>query len=355
MVCMKKLLKIGDKIYGQSLQRTTDSYFGGFPQREQFLFQNLKNKCQIHFFRHPVLSNLSEVFIHQKRLNKFLATLKFDYFLIDNPLSMLLLDQKIETPIIFDCIDWYDEMYLKEFGVDGRYYLLRYGLLRLLEKAAKVVTQSPIILDYLQKWGLKTQDTCVVPNGFDKRLFYPYLQRRVAGLKEKFSRLYHCDLSNKEIIVYTGKLSAWYQDIELIISAIDSHQIFFIVGDGPLLPQLPDRPNIIKTGQVPLVQVPDYTNIADAVVFPVSIDCSPIAVSEYLAVGKPIVMGKGRMEWLLKDGVNGSMVNGNTVAWKHGLAYAIENKKRMSKTNLKLSRNLSWDKLADKFLAFIEK
>lgn len=355
MVYMKKLLKIGDKIYAQSLQRTAASYFGGFPQREQFLFQHLEDKCHISFFRHPLFNNLSDVFIHQQRLKKAVIFQNPDYLLIDNPLSMLLLDQNIETPVIFDCIDWYDEMYLKEFGVDARYYLLRYGLLKLLQKAAKVTAQSPVILDFLQRWGLKTRDICVIPNGFDSRLFYPYNQTKIRKLKRKFSKDYRCDLTRKEIIVYTGKLSAWYQDIELIISAIDESQVFFIVGDGPLLAQLPDRPNIIKTGPVPLAQVPDYTNIADAAVFPVAIDCSPIAVSEYLAVGKPIVMGKGRMEWLLKDGVNGSMVNGNTVAWKRGLAYAVKNKKRISKTNLKLSRSLSWDKLADNFLAFIEK
>ncbi len=350
-----RLLKIGDQIYARSLQHVSRSYFEGFPQREQFLFQHLKGKCQIHYFRHPVLGSLPQVFIHQKRLNKFLINHRVDYLMIDNPLSMLLLDQKIDIPIIFDCIDWYDEMYLKEFGVDKRYYLLRYGLLRLLDKASKVVAQSPVILEYLKKWGLKTRDTCVVPNGFDKRLFYPYLSSRVDGLKNKFSKDYGLDLSKKKIIVYVGKLGTWYQDIRLIISAIDNTQVFLIVGDGPLLPKLPDSPNIIKTGAVPHSQVPDYVNIADVTVFPVSVDCSPIAVSEYLAVGKPIVMGKGRIEWLLKDGVNGTLVNGNSAAWKRGLDYAIRRQKTIAKTNLKLSQSLSWDKLSEKFLNFIQK
>jgi len=351
---MKKLLKIGDKVYAQSIQHFFPSYIQGFPQREQFLLQHLVGKCEIEFFRHAVINELSDVCSEQKKLKKHLDKHSYDYILIDNPLSMLLVDNEVNIPIIFDCIDWYEEMYLKEFGENRRYFLLKYGLDSIIEKATKVTAQSPVILDSLKKRGLKTDKTCVIPNGYDEKIFYPYSVHKIALLKENFSKQYNVDLINKKIIVYTGKLSSWYEDIKLIISSLSKDQILFIVGDGPLLADIPNNSLIIKTGAVPLLDVPKYTNIADVLVFPVSVDCSPIAVSEYLAVGKPIVMGKGRIEWLLKDGVNGCLVDRNTDSWKKGLTRAFKERGAMGKNNLRLSSHLSWEEASSSFASFLE-
>jgi len=352
---MKKILKVGDKIYAQSLQHTAPSYFNGFPQREQHLIYHLSAICDFSFYRHKLLDSLDTIFTEQKKLRQFLDGKDFDYILIDNPFSMLLLDGQIEIPIVFDCIDWYDEMYLTEFGVDQKYHLLRYGLLLALQKSTKVITQSPVLLDFLKKWGLKTKDTCVLPNGYDQNIFYPYSQKETNKLKKMFANQYKRDLSHSKIIVYTGKLSQWYKNITFIAESLESDNLLFIVGDGPLLNNIPDMANVIKTGPVPLVEVPNYTNIADVVVFPVSVDCSPIAISEYLAVGKPIVMEKGRMEWLLQDGLTGAMVDHTVLSWRQGIQRAIMKKEEISKHNLKLSETLSWQKIATSFTDFIEK
>lgn len=349
---MKNVLKIGDRVYTQSLQHFAPSYLRGFPQREQFLLEHVKD-IKFSFFKHKVLSNISDVLKERQRLDEYLKGKKFDYLMVDNPFSSLIIDQGIKTPILFDCIDWYDEMYLKEFGVDKRYYLLRYGLLDLLQRAKKVVAQSPVILEALKSWGLKTAETIVIPNGYDAKIFYPYSHSKIIEIKGQFEKKYKVRLNSKKIIVYTGKLGVWYDNIKMIAQAIEDNQIFFIVGDGPILKEIPDQPNIIKCGPVNLVQVPNYTNVANVLVFPVEVDCSPIVISEYLAVGKPIVMGKGRMEWLLKDGKSGCMVDNNIYAWQLGINKAIKMKKLCRTNNLKLAKDLSWQNLSRKFSDFL--
>lgn len=349
---MKRVLKIGDRVYTQSLQHFTPSYLLGFPQREQFLLDHVKD-IKFSFFKHEVLGDIGNVLNEKERLNEYLKDKQFDYLMVDNPFSSLIIDQNIKTPILFDCIDWYDEMYLKEFGVTKGYYLLRYGYIDLLQRAKKVIAQSPVILEALNSWGLKTTETIVIPNGYDAKIFYPYSRSRTEEVKNLFEKKYNIKLEGKKIIVYSGKLGVWYENIKTIAGAIEDNQVFFVVGDGPILKKIPNQHNIIKCGPVNLAEVPNYTNIADVLVFPVDVDCSPIVISEYLAVGKPIVMGKGRMEWLLKDGKSGCMVDNNIYAWRLGINKAIKMKKLCRTNNLKLAKDLSWQKLSKKFSDFL--
>lgn len=349
---MRNVLKIGDQIYTQSLQHFAPSYLRGFPQREQFLREHVKD-IKFSFFKHKILDSVEDVLKEREKLKEYLKNKEFDYLMVDNPFSSLVVGEDIKIPTLFDCIDWYDEMYLKEFSIDKRYYLLRYGFLNLLERAEKVITQSPVILEALRAWGLKTNDTIVIPNGYDAKIFYPYSHSRIEKLKDQFELKYNIELKDKDIIVYTGKLGIWYDNIKIIADAIEENQAFFVVGDGPILKEIPDRPNIVKCGAVDLVEVPNYTNIADVLVFPVDIDCSPIVISEYLAVGKPIVMGRGRMEWLLKDGRSGCMVDNNVYAWRLGINRALKMSRICKINNLKLAKDLSWQKLSRKFSEFL--
>lgn len=349
---MKKILKIGDMVYAQSIQHFSNSYLVGFPQREQFLLENVKN-LEFSFYKHNVFNTIEDIYCEKEKLKSFLHDKQFDFILIDNPFSSLLIDQKNNIPIIFDSIDWYDEMFLKEFGINKKYYLLRYGLLNLLENAYAVISQSPVNLEALRKWGLKTDKIIVIPNGYDKQCFYPYSQERVKNLKETIGKKHQINLKQKRIIVFTGKLSKWYEKIKIIIDSIQPDQVFLIVGDGPLIKELQNYPNIIKCGAIDHNDVPNYTNIADVLVFPVDVDCSPIAISEYLAVGKPIVMGIGRMEWLLKNEKTGYMVCNNIYSWQAGIEKAIKMENKCRKYNLELAKTLSWEHLSKKFTDFI--
>lgn len=347
-----RVLKVGEKIYSQSLQHFDDSYLVGFPQRERQLLKHISG-IKFEFFNHASITDISSITTERDRLNQYLSDKKYDYLFIDNPLSILVIDSKVNIPIIFDCIDWYEEMYLKEYGVNKQFFLLRYSLQETLDRVEKIIAQSPVILDSLKKWSQKEHQYEIVPNGYDKTIFYPYSNVKNIKIRQKLEKKYKCNLEGKKIVVYTGKLGYWYDNIKIIAQSIPQDFVFFIVGDGPISNQIPSQENIIKCGAVDLSQVPDFTNIADVLVFPVEVDCSPIAISEYLAVGKPIVMGKGRMEWLLKDGVTGCMVDNNVPSWRLGIEKASRMKKICSKNNLELAKDLSWQKLAVKFSKFI--
>ncbi len=347
-----RLLKLGDKIYSQSIQHFSESYLKGFPQRDSFLLAEFSKKARIDIFSHMKIGDIATVIAEKKRLETHLAKERYDAILVDNPLSGAIIPDKAASQLIFDCIDYYDEMYLTEFGVDKSYHLLRYAMLDLLERSDKVVGQSPVILDYLSRWGLRTKKTLSIPNGYDPRLFFPYTKARIARLRKELGKKHGVNLDGKKAIVYTGKLGKWYRNIVMIAEAVEDDQVLFIVGDGPIIDEIPSKPNVLKVGRVDLKSVPDYTNMADVLVFPVENDCSPIAISEYLAVGKPIVMGKGRMEWLLKDGITGCMVDNNLPSWRKGIKQACKMDSR--RNNLKLAADLSWEKLARKYLAFVK-
>jgi len=351
---VRKILKIGDKIYAQSLQYFSPSYSIGFPQREQFLLQHCRN-MEFSFFRHQSIDDIRDIVNERKRLKIFLNSHKFDYLMVDNPFSSLIIDESIVIPIVFDCIDWYDEMFLKEFGVNKKYYLLRYGYLDLLKRASKVIAQSPVILEAMKSWGLQTNNFRIISNGYDASFFYPYSVQKSLMLRNKFEKKYKISLKGKNVVMYCGKVGKWYDNIKIIAEAITNNDLFFIVGDGPILAEIPNKENIIKCGAVEFLEVPDYMNIADVFVFPVEIDCSPIVISEYLAIGKPIVMGKGRMEWLLKDGKSGRMVENNVFSWRHGIEDAIKMKNSCKKNNLRISKELSWQKLSKRLSDFLEK
>lgn len=351
---MKNILKVGDRIYALSLQNFNKSYLSGFPQREQYLAKHAKN-INFTFFKHELLNGIEAIIQERTRLNLFLKDKLFDYVMIDNPLSMLIIGKDIKIPVLFDCIDWYDEMYLKEFGINKRYYLLRHGFLEALERVDRVVCQSSVILDALKRWGLKTKKYKVIPNGYDDNLFYSYTEKRIKELKYEFEKKYKISTKNKTLVVYTGKVGTWYDQLLTISEAIDENQIFVIVGDGPLLKDITNKENIIKCGAVKLHEVPNFTNMSDVLVFPVSEDCSPIAISEYLAVGKPIVMPHGRMRWLLKDKINAIFVEKTISGWKNGIQLVLKKGSRVNKDNIKLAQKLSWQLLSKQFSKFLNR
>lgn len=350
---MKRLLTVGDKVYGQSLQHFVPSYLQGFPQRQKFLLECLRDRIHVDACSHVILKNEMQIAEAQTDVVQQLQSTTYDGILIENPLSIFTLPID-GPPIIFDCIDWYEEMYEQEFGRDDGYSLLKRAMAMVMQRADIVVAQSPVILADLKKRGLKTHKTIVIPNGFDHRYFFPYPELEKKQAMRTIENRHAVSLGDKKIIVYTGKLNAWYEDIVTVAKAITHNQLFLIVGDGPLVSHIPRGDNIVMCGPVDFSDVALYTNTADVAVFPVAQDCSPIAISEYLAVGKPIVMNHGRMEWLLKEGVHAAFVEpGSVASWREGIQYALCHGEAMGSANRRLAMGLSWKHLADKLNSFL--
>lgn len=348
---MKRLLKIGEKIYAQSLQENHTSYSFTFPQRSSLLLHFITS-FKIEYFSHGTIRSTEDITNERKKLLKILSAKKYDYLLIDNPLSIFTIPKDSKVPIAFDCIDWYEEMYEKEFGRDTGYILLQKGMRETLKRANKIIVQSPVLKKEIEKRGTNAQ-LAIVPNGYDPFVFKPFAKSQIQTVKKRISNAYNLSLNGKSIIVYTGKLGKWYNDVKLIAKAITKRQIFLIVGDGPIRPEIKTSSNVVCVGAVTQAEVPEFTNIADVLVFPVASDCSPIAISEYLAVGKPIVMARGRMNWLLSDRKTGSLVENTVKDWQAGIARALTMEKACFDYNIRLGKNLTWQLLASKFSSFL--
>jgi glycosyltransferase involved in cell wall biosynthesis len=194
----------------------------------------------------------------------------------------------------------------------------------------------------------------VVPNGYDEDLFRPFSASEVAAARCLIETRHQISLRGRRLIAYTGKIGDWYSGLANLIEALDPQRdLLLLVGDGPLLEKLPQHPGVVRCGVVPLTDVPLYTNAADVLAFPLGVDCSPIVLSEYLAVGKPIVAPRGRIEWLLRDGVFGAIVDDTPAGWREGIERAAGMTVVAAEANRRLARALGWGKLAARFERFL--
>lgn len=363
MLNSRKVLKIGDLKYSMSLQRFCLSFKNSFPQRDEYFKQYSNGKLKISYYCHNILDTDS-INNEKARLAEYLKEHRGEYkgILFDNPLSFQILPEEIEIPLIFDMIDWYEEMYKTEL-VDGageqnleNLQLISSSLRQLVKVIDGLVVQSPLMLEYAKSIGFDpARKNIIIPNGYDHTVFYPYEQEKVNEFKKALAEKFKINLEGKIIVVYQGKLGKWYQDLEFAITDMnnDDRIAAFIIGDGALKDRLQQLSsgNIIFTGALPLKSVPGYTNIADVCIFPVN-DCSPIAISEYIGVGKPIVARKGRISWLVKDTENGCLVDEHN-RWKECIFKAWENREELSRNNRELAQNLSWKSLARVYEDFL--
>jgi glycosyltransferase involved in cell wall biosynthesis len=289
-----RIVKLTDKVYGSSLANFHSSYEGGFPQREQFLFQELqKLGVEFMFYRHKDLRDFDNI-LDELKIVEILVE-GDDTIVVDNPMSALLIPETFSGQIIFDCVDWYEEMYQKEFSTDKLgLNLIRDGLRFLWRKATKILCQSSVMKEWVQKHNPIAKIIENIPNGYDDKLFFPQL-----CVKED------CQKMGTRIAVYVGKLGSWYEKIFDIIDEVNKSLDWklYIVGDGPLGDKVKGRMIQGKTvfvGRVPLKDVPIWMNDADVCVFPVN-DDSPLATTEYMTCGKPVVHFGKRISWLVED------------------------------------------------------
>jgi glycosyltransferase involved in cell wall biosynthesis len=348
-----KIVYIGDEIYTSSFATVDSSYFEGFPQRRQYFFREFADlEVEIQTFFHQPISSIEDAVDVRLKFERERMK-KVDYFLIDNPLSIFAIPKQFGVPIIFDNIDWYLEYYLQEKKYDKGYSLLTYAMLETLERCDLMMGQSPVIIEQAKKWGLKTDKILVLPNGFRSEIFSPIRDQEESRRKTIFGD-YNFEYTNQQVFVFAGKLNRWYADIINVAQAVEDDQVLAIVGEGPLRNEIPKKKNVILTGRLDLEEVSAFMNIADVCAFPSTPDCSPIAVSEYFGCGRGVITGRGRIEWLVKDGVNGVCVDATSYGWKRGLRRAYELKDKLAEGALKSSEGLSWKELSKKALAWLE-
>jgi len=287
-----------------------------FPQREQFLL------------RHLVQDDIT-VTVGEQNLDNC------DAVWIDNPLCLTQRVFELEKPVIFDAIDWYEEMLVKEGKVHLlREYRKRVELLRNCRHLG-LVAQSPLVLQYwLDVEKVEPIVSKVIPNGYDDVLFTPQI-----FVDNDFPTL-----------VFAGKMGRWYSNLSYFIHYATKNDVRLILcGDGELKNYFESisNENVTFRGFVPIEMLPTVYAKADICIFPVD-DCSPIAVSEYMACGRPVLNLGMRLQWLVRDGIEGYCIDApNQIPKK--VEEMLTKKLEMGKNARKRIESFSWKNCAKMF------
>lgn len=321
-----KIMKLSEHIYTASFSVLHPSYLEGFPQREKFFFSNINN-LEIGWFKHSELTDQESIENSKRELEKIVRETQPDFILFDNPMSALIVPESLFEKCIFDCCDWYVEYYECEFGRDKGYDLMKEALHRAIKYTKYCIFQSETI----KKWYLEHEhslESCIIlPNGYDESVFYP-------GISPiKFE---------KKTVLFAGKLGKWYRGMNIVAQALPKGWQLLLVGDGPCREEFEQHPNVKCIGRQDLALVGDYVRAADVCVMPVN-DCSPIATSEYLACGKPVVHMGDHICWMIKDGFNGFIAQNSVSSWNDKILEAYESRDLVTQNALNTPH--SWSNL----------
>lgn len=339
---------ISEHSLGISYQTTHSSYLKGFPQRDSQLSKELSNYFKVSRI---VVSHRN---FQSYEFDKWIESIDIIYLL--NPLHIVTLCDCGSKFIVFDYVDWYDEICQIELGsTDITSIEMKEKLDTSLKVAQRIVFQSKELLRHAEStYDIRKKPSIVVPNGYDSRYFYPVDQNTKHKLREELYRRHNIDLSDKILLVYQGKMGLWYRKLEYIIEALSYFPECFLVciGDGPLLNHLrkmaPD--NVFFTGLLDIEGVSKWTRSADGAVFPTD-DCSPIAISEYLGCSLPIAAYGKRSEWLVK--LSGGINIASKYNWKDGIAILLERTRGKSRCSLEEIKRLDWSRLSKKLADFL--
>jgi glycosyltransferase involved in cell wall biosynthesis len=180
-------------------------------------------------------------------------------------------------------------------------------------QASYILCVSRVLADEAQRRGAKSERVHVVPNAIDANRF------QGSGLGQPVrARL---GLEESIVVGHVGLFHRWDRLdvlIEVVKSIRDRHPEIkvLLVGDGPEMQNLRQtafrlgmEKEVILSGPVPRDDVPSYIDAMDICVLPDSSTFgSPIALFEFMAMGKPCVAPDlGPMRDVIDDNVTGIM------------------------------------------------
>jgi len=198
---------------------------------------------------------------------------------------------------------------------------LRYRLTRALEthvlkRADQVICICEGLRQDIVARGVPADKVTVIPNAVDIAHF-PMLGARDAALEEKFG------LGGKQVLGFIGSFYA-YEGLDLLLAAFPAileqrpDTRLLLVGGGPQERQLKEQAaslgiaeKIVFTGRVPHAQVPAYSSLVDAFVFPrksmrLTELVTPLKPLEAMAQGRVVLASDvGGHKELIEDGRTG--------------------------------------------------
>jgi glycosyltransferase involved in cell wall biosynthesis len=180
-------------------------------------------------------------------------------------------------------------------------------------KASHILCVSNVLADEVQKRGANNKSVHVLPNAIDSDRFQ--------GSGQGQSIRARLGLDGSIVIGHVGLFYLWDRLdvlIEVVKSIRNPHPEIkvLLVGDGPEMDHLKQtafrlgmESAVILPGPVPRGNVPAYIDAMDICVLPDSNAFgSPIALFEFMAMGKPcVVPDLGPMRDVLEDNVSGIM------------------------------------------------
>jgi len=180
-------------------------------------------------------------------------------------------------------------------------------------RASHILCVSRVLADEAQRRGAKGERVHVVPNAIDANRF------RGSGLGQSIRARF--GLEGSIVVGHVGLFHRWdrlHVLIEVVKSIRERHPNVkvLLVGDGPEMHNLRQTAfrlgmerEVIFAGPVPRDDVPSYIDAMDICVLPDSSTFgSPIALFEFMAMGKPcIVPDLGPMREVIEDKVTGIM------------------------------------------------
>lgn len=193
----------------------------------------------------------------------------------------------------------------------GARYVLQ--VLAIHSAALNIAVTPTLGATLLGEFRIPQSRTRVIDNGVDPTLFHPSDKlacRAATGISP-----------DSRVILFVGNLAPW-QGLEILVSATrmlvetDPRIVTIVVGEGVLrrkleksLESLGLGEAFLLIGSVPHAKVPLYINAADACVIPYAapmlfqkVGRSPLKLWEYLACGRPVVLGGLRdFEYIVRE------------------------------------------------------
>ena len=201
----------------------------------------------------------------------------------------------------------------------------------MFSRASHILCVSRVLADEVRQRGARSERVHVLPNAIDPNRFRS--SRSEPSLR---SRL---DLEGSIVIGHVGLFYRWDR-LDALIEAVKSIRAghpemkVLLVGDGPetenlkrTVVRLGMEREVVFPGPVTRNEVPAYIDAMDICVLPDSNAFgSPIALFEFMAMGKPcIVPDLGPMRDVIDDGVTGIMFpRGDYEALKIALLMLVE-------------------------------
>jgi glycosyltransferase involved in cell wall biosynthesis len=198
-------------------------------------------------------------------------------------------------------------------------------------RASHILCVSRVLADEAKRRGARSETVHVLPNAIDPNRFRS--PRPEPSLRSRLG------LESSIVIGHVGLFFRWDRLdvlIEVARSIRDRHPEIkvLLVGDGPELENLKQTAfrlgmerEVILPGPVPREDVPNYIEAMDICVLPDSNAFgSPIALFEFMAMGKPcVVPDLGPMRDVIEDNVTAMMFpNGDYAALQKTLLRLIE-------------------------------